>query len=53
MADKTLTGITLEKAQNTMEKRWEIIKKHQENGVFFINPDSCYIEETVVIGKTP
>ncbi len=51
MANKTLTGITLKKAQNTMEKRCEIIKKHQDNGVLFINPDSCYVEETVVIGK--
>lgn len=51
MQDKTLTGITLEKAQKTMEKRCEIIKKHQDNGVLFINPDSCYVEESVVIGK--
>ena len=51
MADKTLTGMTFEKAQNTMEKRCEIIKKLTESGVLFINPDSCYVEETVVIGK--
>ncbi len=51
MADRSLTEITFRKAQNTMEKRLEIIKKHQENGVLFINPDSCYVEETVKIGK--
>ncbi|MBQ7986502.1 MAG: UDP-N-acetylglucosamine diphosphorylase/glucosamine-1-phosphate N-acetyltransferase [Clostridia bacterium] len=48
---RTLTEMTIQKAQNTMEKRNEIIKKHQENGVIFINPDSCYVEESVTIGK--
>lgn len=51
MAKRTLTEITLEKAKEAVEKKLEIIRKHQENGVFFINPDSCYVEESVVIGK--
>lgn len=51
MAKRTLTEMTLERAQKALEKKDEIIKKHQENGVLFINPDSCYIEEDVIIGK--
>ena len=51
MAKRTLTEMTVEKALKSLEKKCEIIKKHQENGVVFINPDSCYIEEDVVIGR--
>ena len=51
MAKRTLTEITYEKAKEAMEKQSEIIKKHQEKGVLFINPSSCYVEENVVIGK--
>ena len=51
MAKRTLTEITYEKAKANIEKNREVIKKHMENGVLFINPDSCYVEETVKIGK--
>ncbi|MCT4613221.1 MAG: hypothetical protein N4A47_07635 [Clostridia bacterium] len=27
------------------------IKKHMENGVIFVNPESIYVDETVIIGK--
>lgn len=51
MAKRTLTEMSYKKARETVEKKNEIIKKHQENGVFFINPESCYVEEKVIIGK--
>lgn len=51
MAKRTLTEMTVERAKKNLEKQCEIIKKHQANGVVFINPDSCYIEENVIIGK--
>lgn len=51
MAKRTLTEMSYKKARETVEKKNEIIKKHQENGVFFINPESCYVEEEVIIGK--
>lgn len=51
MAKRTLTEMTYEKAKANLEKNNEIIKKHIEKGVLFINPSSCYVEETVKIGK--
>ena len=51
MAKRTITEMTAERARKAICKKSEIIKKHQENGVLFINPDSCYIEEDVIIGK--
>lgn len=51
MAKRTLTEMTVEKAKKTLEKKNEIIAKHQENGVIFINPDSCFVDEEVVIEK--
>lgn len=51
MAKRTLTEMTYEKARVGIEKNAEVIKKHIENGVLFINPCSCYVEENVKIGK--
>jgi len=51
MAKRTLTEMTYEKAKNTLEKKDEIIAKHQKNGVLFINPESCFVDEEVVIEK--
>ena len=51
MAKRTLTEMTYEKAKANIEKNKENIKKHIENGVLFINPDSCYVEENVKIGR--
>ena len=51
MAKRTLTEMTYERAKKNLEKNRETIKKLSEQGVLFINPDSCYIEETVRIGK--
>lgn len=51
MAKRTLTEMTYEKARTNMEKSAEIIKKHEENGVLFINAATCYVEDTVKIGK--
>ncbi len=51
MAKRTLTEMTYERAKENIEKCAAIIKKHEENGVLFINAASCYIEESVKIGK--
>lgn len=51
MAKRTLTEMTYEKAKANMEKNAEVIKKHIDNGVLFINAASCYVEESVKIGK--
>lgn len=51
MAKRTLTEMTYEKARANMEKNAEVIKKHIDNGVLFINAASCYVEESVKIGK--
>lgn len=51
MAKRTLTEMTYEKARANMEKSAEVIKKHIDNGVLFINAASCYVEESVKIGK--
>lgn len=51
MAKRTLTEMTYEKARANAEKSAEVIKKHVDNGVLFINAASCYVEESVKIGK--
>lgn len=51
MAKRTLTEMTYEKAKGNKEKAARIIKKLEENGVLFINAQSCYVEEDVKIGK--
>ncbi len=51
MAKRTITEMSYERAKSNLEKNGDTIKKLQENGVLFINPESCYVEETVKIGK--
>lgn len=51
MAKRTITEMNYERAKRNVEKNKETIKKLMEAGVLFINPDSCYVEETVRIGK--
>lgn len=51
MAKRTLTEMTYEKAKNNVTKNAEIVKRHTENGVFFINSGTCYVEDGVKIGK--
>lgn len=51
MAKRSLTEMTYERAKENLLKSAEIIKKHEENGVLFINAASCYVEESVKIGK--
>lgn len=51
MAKRTLTEMTYERAKKNLERNAENIKKHMENGVLFINPDTCYVEAEVKIGR--
>lgn len=51
MAKRTITEMNYERAKENLEKNKETIKKLIENGVLFINPDSCYVEKDVKIGK--
>jgi len=50
MSKKSLTGMNYARAKENSKMMKKTIKKHQKNGVFFINPDSCYIEDSVIIG---
>ena len=51
MAKRTITEMSYERAKKNLQNNRETIKKLQEAGVLFINPESCYVEETVKIGK--
>ncbi len=51
MAKRTITEMTYERAKKNLEKNAETIKKLEAEGVLFINPSSCYVEDTVKIGK--
>lgn len=51
MAKRTITEMTYERAKKNLEKNTETIKKLEAEGVLFINPSSCYVEDTVKIGK--
>ena len=51
MAKRTITEMNYEKAKKNLQNNRETIKRLQDAGVLFINPDSCYVEETVKIGK--
>lgn len=51
MAKRTITEMNYERAKANLEKNEQTIKKLQDNGVLFINPSSCYVEENVKIGK--
>ena len=51
MSKKSLTGMTAEKARETIMKNKETVEKHIKNGVIFINPDAVYIEADVEIGR--
>lgn len=51
MAKRTITEMNYQRAKNNLEKNADTIKRLEENGVLFINPESCYVEESVKIGK--
>ncbi len=51
MAKRTITEMSYERAKKNIEKRKETIEKLTKSGVLFINPESCYVEEGVKIGK--
>ncbi len=51
MAKRTITEMTYERAKKNIEKNAETIEKLEKDGVLFINPASCYVEDTVKIGK--
>ena len=51
MGKRTITEMSYERAKANLEKNKDTIKKLQEAGVLFINPDSCYVEEGVKIGR--
>ena len=51
MAKRTITEMSYERAKKNLQNNRETIKKLQEAGVLFINPESCYVEETIKIGK--
>ncbi len=51
MAKRTITEMNYERAKSNLAKNAETIKKLEEGGVLFINPQSCYVEEGVKIGK--
>ncbi|MCR4718627.1 MAG: hypothetical protein K5768_03250 [Firmicutes bacterium] len=51
MAKRTITEMNYQRAKNNLEKNADTIKRLEENGVLFINPASCYVEESVKIGK--
>lgn len=51
MAKRTITEMNYERAKENLKKNAETIKRLETSGVLFINPASCYVEETVTIGK--
>lgn len=51
MAKRTITEMSYDRAKKNAEKCKETIKELTDGGVFFINPESCYVEENVKIGK--
>lgn len=51
MAKRTLTEMTYDRAKENLGKNAENIKRLENNGVLFINPDSCYVESEVTVGK--
>lgn len=51
MGKRTITEMNYERAKKNLEKNQETIKKLEACGVLFINPQSCYVEENVKIGK--
>lgn len=51
MGKRTITEMNYDRAKANLEKNGDTIKKLAENGVLFINPDSCYVENSVKIGK--
>ena len=51
MAKRTITEMSYERAKKNLEKNRQTISNLIDSGVLFINPDSCYVEEGVKIGK--
>ena len=51
MAKRTITEMNFERAKKNLEKNAETVKRLEAEGVLFINPSSCYVEETVKVGK--
>ena len=51
MAKRTITEMSYERAKKNIERNNDTIKRLEKGGVLFINPASCYVEETVKIGK--
>lgn len=51
MAKRTITEMNYERAKKNLEKNAKTIERLEAEGVLFINPSSCYVEETVKIGK--
>ncbi|MCR4692271.1 MAG: hypothetical protein K5664_00120 [Firmicutes bacterium] len=51
MAKRTITEMSYERAKKNLKNNRETIKKLEDAGVLFINPESCYVEEGVKIGK--
>lgn len=50
MAKRTITEMNYARAKANAEKNAETIARLERQGVFFINPSTCYVEENVVIG---
>ena len=51
MGKRTVTEMSYERAKENLAKNSKTIAKLEEQGVLFINPQSCYVEENVRIGK--
>lgn len=51
MGKRTITEMTYERAKKNIENNARKISELEKQGVLFINPQSCYVEENVEIGK--
>ena len=51
MGKRTITEMNYDRAKRNIAKSRETIAKLENGGVLFINPESCYVEEDVKIGK--
>lgn len=51
MAKRTITEMSYERAKKNIENCKTTVERLTKSGVLFINPESCYVEESVKIGK--
>lgn len=51
MAKRTITEMSYERAKKNIASCKSTVERLTKSGVLFINPESCYVEESVKIGK--